>query len=131
MMRGASSGIGARPSVHRLPRSFVKRALYSFALIAAVVVIGTIGMHLLEGWSYLDAFYFTCFIATGQGPPPNLFPASGASKIFASILAFVSVGTVITALLFLFGPFLGRLLRAGEEKIEELEHKAEGKGGGS
>ncbi len=104
----------------RIPSSIWRRAVYAFALIVAVVVIGTVAMHAIEGWSYLDSFYFTSFIATGQGPPSNLQPDSPLGKVVSSVLAFVSVGTVITALLFLFGPFLGRLLREGEEKLEEI-----------
>ena len=106
-----------------IPRSFWVRAAYSVAFIGAVVLIGTLAMHAIEGWSYLDSFYFTSFIATGQGPPGNLQPASSLGKVFSSVLAFVSVGTVITALLFLFGPFLGRVLKVGEEKLEELERE--------
>jgi len=90
-----------------------------------VVIIGTLAMHAIEGWSYLDSFYFTSFIATGQGPPGNLQPASALGKAFSSVLAFVSVGTVITALLFLFGPFLGSVLKAGEDKLEEVEKEVE------
>ena len=86
-------------------------------------------MHAIEGWSYLDAFYFTSFIATGQGPPSNLVVNDAAGKVFSSVLAFVSVGTVITALLFLFGPFLGQVIRAGEEKVGELEKEIEGREG--
>ncbi len=117
-----------KPGNHRrvtVPRSVWRRALYSLVLIAAVVVIGTVGIHLIEGWSYLDSFYFTSFIATGQGPPGNLLPDSPLGKVFSSVLAFVSVGTVITALLFIFGPFLGRVIREGEEKIEELGREIE------
>jgi uncharacterized oligopeptide transporter (OPT) family protein len=109
-----------------IPKSFWVRAAYSLVLIAAVVLIGTVAMHFIEGWSYLDSFYFTSFIATGQGPPSDLQPASSLGKVFSSVLAFVSVGTVITALLFLFGPFLGRVLKAGEEKIEEVGREIEG-----
>jgi uncharacterized oligopeptide transporter (OPT) family protein len=118
---------GAARRKARVPRSFWTRAAYSVALISAVLALGTVSMHLLEGWGYLDAFYFTSFIATGQGPPPNLAPTTDPGKLFASILAFLSVGTVVTALLFLFGPFLGRVLRASEEKIEALEKEAEPK----
>lgn len=109
----------------RIPRSFWVRAVYSFGLIAAVVLLGTLAMHAIEGWSYLDSFYFTSFIATGQGPPGNLQPDNPLGKVISSLLAFISVGTVITALLFLFGPFLGAVLRAGEEKIEEIEKEVE------
>ena len=101
----------------KVPRSFLRRALYSFVVIAAVVTVGTIGMHSLEGMSYLDSFYFTSMIATGQGP--NYTPATVPGKIFAAVLAFVSVGTVIAALVFLFGPFFGAVLRSGVDKIEE------------
>lgn len=111
-----------------IPKSFWVRAGYSLALIAAVVLIGTLAMHAIEGWSYLDSFYFTSFIATGQGPPSNLQPVSALGKIFSSLLAFVSVGTVITALLFLFGPFLGRVLKAGEERLGEVEKEFEREG---
>ena len=111
----------------RVPRSFWRRAAYSIALIVAVLIGGTFAMHSMEGWSFLDSFYFTSFIATGQGPPPSLSPTSDLGKVVASVLAFVSVGTVITALLFLFGPFLGTVLREGEERIEEIEKKVEGK----
>ncbi len=122
-MQGSWTG----PKKRRLiPKSFWIRAVYSFCLIAAVVLAGTVGMHFIEGWSYLDSFYFTSFIATGQGPPANLEPSSTLGKVFSSVLAFVSVGTVVTALLFLFGPFLGRILRAGEEKLEEVEREVEG-----
>ncbi len=109
----------------RIPSSIWVRALYSLALIVAVVAVGTFAMAALEGWSLLDSFYFTSFIATGQGPPGNLLPGDPAGKLFASVLAFISVGTVITALLFLFGPFLTRLLREGEEKIEEFGREVE------
>lgn len=111
----------------KIPRSFWTRAAYSFSLIAAVVLIGSVAMHFIEGWNYLNSFYFISFIATGQGPPSNLEPATTAGKLFASVIAFVSVGTVITALLFLFGPFLGAVLREGEEKVEDLERELEGR----
>ena len=105
----------------RRERSFWLRAAYSLGLILSIVLIGTLGMHFIEGWSYLDSFYFTSFLATGQGPPGNLVVNDPAGEIFSSILAFVSVGTVITALLFLFGPFLGKLLREGEGRLEKIE----------
>ena len=121
------TGTSKRRARHRIPESFWVRAAYSVALIAAIELIGTLAMHAIEGWSYLDSFYFTSFIATGQGPPGNLLPGSPLGKVFSSLLAFVSVGTVITALLFLFGPFLGRVLKVGEEKLEEIEKEVEGR----
>lgn len=116
-----------KPSRHRrIPRSFLKRGLYSLGIILVVVFVGTLGMHLIEGMSYLDAFYFTSMIATGQGP--NYTPVTDGGKVFTAILAFVSVGLVITALVFLFGPLFGTLLKMGWEKFEEeAEHEMRGR----
>ncbi len=105
------------PRRRRIPRSFFTRAIYSVLLIALVVTIGTFGMHAIEGLPYLDSFYFTSMIATGQGP--TFTPVTDGGKIFASLLAFFAVGTVITALLFLFGPFFGSVMKLGLERIEE------------
>ena len=124
-MHIGTKGSRTRRSRRRIPQSFWVRAAYSIALIAAVLAMGTVALHAIEGWGYLDSFYYTSFIATGQGPPANLQPDTAMGKIFSSFLAFVSVGTVATALLFLFGPFLGRLLKAGEEKLEEVGKEVE------
>ena len=96
-----------------------RRGLYSLLLVAIVVAIGTVGFHRIEGVSYLDAFYLTSMIATGQGPTQA--PLTPAGKIFASIMAFFSIGIVVTALGFLLGPFLGQLWRIGHDRWENVE----------
>ena len=78
---------------------------------------GTLGMHYLEKLSYLDAFYFMAMIATSQGP--MITPVTVTGKLFAAFMAFVSVGTVVASIGFLFGPFLGKLWRIGVMKLEE------------
>lgn len=106
---------------HRL-RSPIRRAVYSFLLVAVVMVVGTLGIHHIERMTYVQAFYFMSMIATAQGPPV-FGPVTPAGMIFTSIMSFVSVGAVVTALGFLFGPFFGRLWRVGVIKLEEeLEH---------
>ncbi len=126
---GAQRSQMTQPSRRRrqIPHSIFTRAVYSILLISTVVLFGTVAMHLIEGWSYLNSFYFTSFVATGQGPPATLDPQTDLGKVFSSVMAFVSVGTVISALLFLFGPFFGRLFREGIEKIEEVEKEHERK----
>ena len=81
------------------------------------MVVGTVGLHWLEGLSYLDAFYFMSMIATAQGP--TMTPVTPAGKLFTSLVAFISVGSVVAALGFLFGPFFGKLWRVGVEKMED------------
>ena len=108
----------------RIPHyhSFRNRGLYSLALAVVVLAIGTFGFHWLEGFSYMDSFYFASMIATGQGPAPNTVPVTGLGKLFTCIFAFISVGSMIASLGFLFGPFLGKLGRLGVMKLEEELH---------
>ena len=76
-------------------------------------------MHLIEGFSYVDAFYFTSMIATGQGPAPAMSPETIPGKLFTCFLAFVSAGAMAASLGFLFGPFFGKLWKVGVMKFEE------------
>lgn len=102
-------------------RSFRRRAIYSFLLIFLVLFIGTLAFHYIEGYSYINSFYFVSMLATAQGPANT--PATNLGKIVASALAFISVGAVIVALGFLFGPFFGKVLRMEERKVKDEEHK--------
>ena len=103
--------------------SFMYRGIYCVGLVLFILAVGTFGLRFIEGFSYIDAFYFASLIATGQGPAPSIGPATAAGKLFTCFLAFISVGTMIASLGFLFGPFLGRLWRVGVIKVEEeLQH---------
>ena len=97
-----------------------RRGVYSFALVAFVMAIGTVGMHLIERMPYLDAFYFMSMIATAQGPIS--VPVTAAGKIFVALMAFISVGSVVGALGFFFGPFFGQLWHLGVKRLEEEAH---------
>jgi hypothetical protein len=87
-------------------------------LVAFVMAVGMVGLHYLEGLSYLDAFYFMSMLATTQGPLNE--PATPAGKVFVAIMAFVSVGSVVAALASLFGPFWSRLWNTVSFLEEEL-----------
>jgi len=93
------------------------RALYAFALIFFVMVLGTVGMRAFEKMTWMDAFYFMTMIATAQGSA--ITPTTGGGKIFAAVMAFVSAGFVLTALGFLIGPLMGKLLKVGFEKYDD------------
>jgi len=113
-------------------RSLYRRGAIAICLVLSVLALGTIGLHIIEGYSYIDAFYFMSMLATGQGPAAA--PSTVAGKLFASLMAFVSVGTVVAALGFLFGPFFGAIWREGVLKVEEEEarlKKVEGSAGTS
>lgn len=101
-------------------RSPVKRGVFSLFIVTVVMTLGTVGLHLIEGVSWLKSFYFMSMIATAQGPLYT--PETTAGLIFTSIMAFVSVGTVVAALGFIFGPFFGVLWRIGVYKLEGEHH---------
>jgi len=69
----------------------------------------------------VDSFYFISLIATTQGP--TLIPKTDVGKIFAAIITFVSVGAVISALVFVFGPLLGTVVSEGFDYIKKEERK--------
>jgi hypothetical protein len=94
-----------------------RRALYSLSAVFIVLAIGTVGFHAIEGLSYVDSFYFESMMAAGQGPPFTLTTDLG--KIFASIMGFVSVITVIGSLALNLLPTLGRLWREGLDLMEK------------
>ncbi len=95
----------------------IRRGLWSLCLVVSIMLVGMVGLHRLEGLSYLDAFYIMSMIATAQGTAT--VPATSGGKLFISLMAFVSVGAVVASLGFLFGPFFGKLWRVGFEKMEE------------
>jgi voltage-gated potassium channel len=102
---------------------FKRRTLYSIVVVVAVLAVGTEAMHLLEGWSYVDSFYFASLIATAQGP--SAVPKTDLAKIFAAVFSFISVGVVLSALVFIFGPVLGTLIKIGIEYAEKEEERIE------
>ena len=105
--------------------SLGRRGAYAFAIVAGLVLVGTIGIHRIEGMSYLDAFYFVSMIATAQGPA--IIPHTPGGKIFAALLSFIAVGTVVAALGYLFGPFFRWAWASSIHKLEEEEHVFEEK----
>lgn len=100
----------------------LRRGFHSLLLIAGTITFSTVGIRALEGFSWVDSFYFTSMIATGQGPPPSITPLTPAGKLFTCLMAFVSVGVMLTSFGLVFGPFFGKLWRIGVAKIEEEVH---------
>jgi hypothetical protein len=97
-----------------------RRLFYAVSGILLVMVIGIVGFHQIEGMDWVNALYFESMLATGQGPPLTLTTNSG--KIFASVMGFVSVGTVFTSLVVTLVPIISQLWR---ESLERMERDAE------
>jgi hypothetical protein len=100
---------------------FKKRAFFSIAVLGVVMAIGTIGMMVLEGWDLVTCFYFMSLLATAEGPAQS--PITVGGKIFASFMAFFSIGAAISAIAFTFGPLFGFILKEGFVYVEKEEDK--------
>jgi voltage-gated potassium channel len=99
------------------------------ALISLSIVIaaGTLGFHLIEGWSWFDGFYMTLTTMTTIGYG-EIHPLSHTGRIFNSFLIVASVlaagftiGTLTHSLLeFEFGKAFGR--RRMERELAKLSN---------
>jgi voltage-gated potassium channel len=65
--------------------------------VFAVIVLGTIVFHVLEGWSILDSLYVTAQTVTTVGFG-DLTPRTPFGRAFAAIFMMLSVGVVLYAL---------------------------------
>jgi voltage-gated potassium channel len=66
----------------------------SLTLVAlSLLISGTVFYMVAEGWSFVDAFYFSTIILTtiGLGETPD----SDLAKLFTSVYALVGIGVLI------------------------------------
>jgi len=117
----AAAKVRRSPRKLTIPRTQARRATYAVLAVVAILAIGTVGLRFLAGSGWIDSFYFECMLATGEGPPFALTTAS--AKLFASLMAFLSVASVISAIFFTLGPILIALWRETLEYVEEEAHR--------
>jgi hypothetical protein len=89
-----------------LPRGAFRRRLarhggYAFSLLAASLLIGTIGFHFLAGQQLPDSFLNAAMLLGGMGPVGEIHYIPG--KLFAAFFAlyaglvFLAVGAILLA----------------------------------
>lgn len=61
---------------------------------AVVLVIGTITYHYLEGWSWIDAFYFSFVTLTTVGYG-DITPATDIGKLFTVFYIIIGLGIIL------------------------------------
>jgi len=62
---------------------------------AIILIIGTVAYHYIEGWKWLDAFYFSFITLTTIGFG-DFAPQTDAGKIFTILYTLVGVGIILT-----------------------------------
>ena len=89
-------------------------------LLVVVLVAGTAGYVLVEGWSAWDAFYMTVISVTTAGYR-EVHPLSRPGEVFTAVLLILGVGTVLYAVTML----VARVVEAGLHErwtIRRREH---------
>lgn len=79
---------------------YFRKVYYALFVIIAIIVTGTLGFMLVEGWSLLDSFYMTVQTVSTVGFN-EIRPLSSQGKLFTSFLIILSFGTfgyVVTAI---------------------------------
>jgi voltage-gated potassium channel len=76
--------------------SFLRDDNYRKLLIttSGIILIGTIIFHKIEGWSIIDAMYFTVITLTTVGYG-DFSPQTTGGKIFAIVYIFVGIGIIL------------------------------------
>lgn len=108
--------MGSPPGQGSSGTSRRRRLFFAFSGIVAVMAVGIVGFHEIEGMDWVNAIYFESMLATGQGPPLTL--NTDAGKLFASVMGFVSVGAVLTSFVVTLVPIVSQLWREGWERAE-------------
>jgi voltage-gated potassium channel len=83
----------------------LRRLVCSIVVLVAIVVIGTIGYEVIEGWSFLDAIYMTITTITTVGFR-EVHPLSDAGRIFSIFIIIGGVGGALYVLTTIMGYIL-------------------------
>lgn len=78
-------------------RRWLRGPVLALLLLVSVLLLGTIGFTLIEGWSAWDAFYMTLTTVTTIGYQ-EVHDLSAAGRAFNVVLIIVGVGTVLYTL---------------------------------
>ena len=87
------------PKLTRRQRWQGSRYAYQMLGTMAVLLVAaaTVVFHYLEGWSWVDSFYFSAVAGTTVGFG-DLSPSTDASKLFSVVYIFFAIGIIGTFL---------------------------------
>lgn len=93
----------------------------AISLIIFFLFIGTLFFHLVEGWRFIDAFYYTGITLTTVGYG-DFTPTQDISKIVSVLFAFLGIGIVFYSVTLLAEGYFERQAK----RVQALREKHAG-----
>jgi len=94
-------------------------------ITAAILALGTLFYHQVEGWSWLDSLYF-CVVTLGTVGYGDLTPTTPQGKIFTIFYILIGIGLLVAFFSQLAQAFLN-VRQEIQELREEYKQKRERK----
>ena len=100
------------------------RIKIALIILFTIIIIGTVGFHIIEGWSFVDSFYL-CMATLSTVGYGDFVPTSTAGKLFAVCVIIFGVGMMFYTLVLLAETFIEGRLRyvLGGGKLERTIEK--------
>ncbi len=76
--------------------SHTRLTLSILSLLAVLIACGTVFFHFVEGWSYLDSYFFTVVTLSTVGYG-SLVPVTALGKIGTTVIIFLGIGVFALA----------------------------------
>ena len=103
---------------------FTSKLKFTLIILFTIFIIGTVGFHFIEGWSFVDSFYacITTLSTVGYG---DFVPETTAGKLFAVFIIIFGVGMMFYSLVLMAETFIEARLRSllGRGKLEKTIEK--------
>lgn len=103
---------------------FTSKIKIALAILLTIIIIGTIGFHVIEGWSIVDSFYtaIATLSTVGYG---DFSPDTTAGKLFTVFVIIFGVGMMFYTLVLLAETFIEGRVRnlLGRGRLEKIIEK--------
>jgi voltage-gated potassium channel len=103
---------------------FTSKIKMALIILLTIFIIGTVGFHFIEGWSFVDSFYFTITTLSTVGYG-DFAAETTAGKFFAVFVIIFGVGMMFYSLVLMAETFIDARLRSllGRGKLEKTIEK--------